>query len=45
MGRLPRGAAVSHIPAAIEQKGGVTVAKRYGRPSLHYRYEHYDPRF
>jgi hypothetical protein len=23
-------------------KGGV-MAKRYGRPSLQYRYEHYDP--
>ena len=20
------------------------MAKRFGRPSLHYRYEHYDPR-
>jgi hypothetical protein len=26
------------------QKGGAFMAKRYGRPSLHYRYEHYDPR-
>lgn len=24
---------------------GAVMAKRYGRPSLHYRYEHYDPRF
>ena len=21
------------------------MAKRYGHPSLHYRYEHYDPRW
>jgi hypothetical protein len=26
------------------QKGPRAMAKRYGRPSLHYRYEHYDPR-
>jgi hypothetical protein len=26
-----------------ETKGGV-MAKRHGRPSVQYRYEHYDPR-
>jgi hypothetical protein len=24
---------------------GGAMGKRYGRPSPHYRYEHYDPRF
>jgi hypothetical protein len=46
MGHLPGGAAVSRKPAAISTERRCHVmAKRYGRPSLHYRYEHYDPRF
>jgi hypothetical protein len=35
------------IPCVIGVKrseGGV-MAKRFGRPSLQYRYEHYDPRW
>jgi hypothetical protein len=34
----------SHKPAALryENRGGV-MAKRHGRPSAQYRYEHYDP--
>jgi hypothetical protein len=28
----------------VRGKGGV-MAKRHGRPSVQYRYEHYDPRF
>jgi hypothetical protein len=27
-----------------QSEGGVVNGKRYRRPSLHYRYEHYDPR-
>lgn len=27
-----------------DREGVLTMAKRFGRPSLHYRYEHYDPR-
>jgi hypothetical protein len=30
---------------AIEpDRGGGAMAKRFGRPSAQYRYEHYDPR-
>ena len=29
----------------LEGKGGAIMAKRYGRPSAQYRYEHYDPRW
>jgi hypothetical protein len=32
------------ILSAIPSRGGV-MAKRHGRPSAQYRYEHYDPRF
>jgi hypothetical protein len=32
---------VGRYPAG--QGGEVWMAKRYGRPSLQYRYEHYDP--
>jgi hypothetical protein len=32
-------------PARRKQKEVYLMAKRYGRPSLQYRYEHYDPRW
>jgi hypothetical protein len=35
------------IPCVIgvEWSEGGVMAKRFGRPSLQYRYEHYDPRW
>ena len=54
MGRLLKGDGTGHLalanpgfPGANQRdegnRGGV-MAKRIGRPSLQYRYEHYDPR-
>lgn len=44
-GHRPGGATVSHVPAAIiTERRCHAMAKRHCRPSLHYRYEHYDPR-
>src|ERR1700733_7477422 len=45
MGRLSGGAAAATYGRNHEERRWHTMAKRFGRPSLQYRYEHYDPRF
>ena len=43
-GPLPWRTATSCVIGVERSEGGV-MAKRFGRPSLQYRYEHYDPRW
>jgi hypothetical protein len=39
--RLLNGSAQNNV---VQHRKARPMAKRFGRPSLHYRYEHYDPR-
>jgi hypothetical protein len=51
VGRQPDGPRTGHPPwrkattcvIGVECSEGGVMAKRFGRPSLQYRYEHYDP--